>query len=53
MHIRLHDEGGWWIEEIVKGDTAGKVLSYMQYDVDRLVSRSSPATANGPCAKAA
>jgi arginine decarboxylase len=32
----LHDEGGWWIEEIVKGDTAGKVLSYMQYDVDRL-----------------
>ena len=36
VHIRLHDEGGWWIEEIVKGDTAGKVLSYMQYDVDRL-----------------
>jgi arginine decarboxylase len=36
IHIRLHDEGGWWIEEIVKGDTAGKVLSYMQYDVDRL-----------------
>jgi len=36
VHIRLHDEGGWWIEEIVKGDTASKVLSYMQYDVDRL-----------------
>ena len=36
VHIRLHDEGGWWIEEIVKGDTAGKVLSYMQYDVDHL-----------------
>jgi arginine decarboxylase len=36
VHIRLHDEGGWWIEEVVKGDTAGKVLSYMQYDVDRL-----------------
>jgi arginine decarboxylase len=36
VHIRLHDEGGWWIEEIVKGDTARKVLSYMQYDVDRL-----------------
>ena len=36
VHIRLHDKGGWWIEEIVKGDTAGKVLSYMQYDVDRL-----------------
>lgn len=36
VHIRLHDEGGWWIEEIVRGDTAGEVLSYMQYDVDRL-----------------
>jgi arginine decarboxylase len=36
VHIRLHDEGGWWIEEIVKGDTASEVLSYMQYDVDRL-----------------
>ncbi|HLS81709.1 MAG TPA: biosynthetic arginine decarboxylase [Steroidobacter sp.] len=36
VHIRLHDEGGWWIDEIAKGDTAGKVLSYMQYDVDRL-----------------
>jgi len=36
VHIRLHDEGGWWIEEIVKGDTAREVLSYMQYDVERL-----------------
>ena len=33
VHIRLHDEGGWWIEEIVKGDTANKVLEYMEYDV--------------------
>lgn len=36
VHIRLHDEGGWWIEDIVKGDTAREVLSYMQYDVERL-----------------
>ena len=36
MHIRLHDEGGWWIEEIVKGDTANKVLEYMEYDVAEL-----------------
>jgi arginine decarboxylase len=35
-HIRLHDEGGWWIEEIVKGDTANKVLEYMEYDVAEL-----------------
>ena len=36
VHIRLHDEGGWWIEEVVKGDTAGEVLAYMQYRVDEL-----------------
>jgi arginine decarboxylase len=41
VHIRLHDEGGWWIEEIVKGDTAGKVLSYMQYDIDNLFPQFS------------
>ena len=33
VHIRFHDDGGWWIEEIVKGDTANKVLEYMEYDV--------------------
>jgi arginine decarboxylase len=36
VHIRLHDEGGWWIEEIVKGDTANMVLEYMEYDVAEL-----------------
>lgn len=41
VHIRLHDQGGWWIEEIVKGDTAGKVLRYMQYDSDRLFAEFS------------
>ncbi len=39
VHIRLHDEGGWWIEEIVKGDTASEVLAYMQYRVDELYPR--------------
>jgi len=39
VHIRLHDEGGWWIEEIVKGDTATKVLEYMEYDTDELYPR--------------
>ena len=29
-------KGGWWIEEIVKGDTANKVLEYMEYDTDEL-----------------
>jgi arginine decarboxylase len=36
VHIRLHEEGGWSIEEIVKGDTANKVLEYMEYDVAEL-----------------
>ena len=40
VHIRLHDEGGWWIEEIVKGDTANKVLEYMEYDIDELYPRA-------------
>jgi arginine decarboxylase len=37
VHVRLHEAGGWWIEELVRGDTARKVLEYVQYDVDRLL----------------
>ena len=36
VHVRLHEEGGWWIEESVEGDTAREVLGYMQYDAERL-----------------
>ncbi len=36
VHIRLHEGGGWAIDEIVKGDTANKVLEYMEYDVEEL-----------------
>jgi arginine decarboxylase len=39
VHIRLDDEHGWWIEEIVKGDTANTVLGYMQYDTGELYPR--------------
>jgi len=39
VHIRLDDEHGWWIEEIVKGDTASTVLGYMQYDTGELYPR--------------
>jgi arginine decarboxylase len=39
VHIRLQAGGGWWIEEIVKGDTATKVLEYMEYDTDELYPR--------------
>ena len=36
VHVRHYDEGGWWIEEVVKGDTANRVLEYMEYDVAEL-----------------
>jgi arginine decarboxylase len=39
VHIRLRDGGGWGIEEVVKGDTATKVLEYMEYDTDELSPR--------------
>jgi arginine decarboxylase len=39
VHIRLDDAHGWWIEEVVKGDTANRVLGYMQYDTDELYPR--------------
>jgi len=41
VHIRLHDEGGWWIEEVIKGDTAAEVLGYMQYQTDELYPKLS------------
>ncbi|MFQ5530546.1 MAG: biosynthetic arginine decarboxylase, partial [Gemmatimonadota bacterium] len=39
VHVRLHEQGGWWIEETVEGDSARDVLGYMRYEVDRLVPR--------------
>lgn len=41
VHIRLHEEGGWWIDQIVKGDSAREVLSYVQYDANRLYATLS------------
>ncbi|MCL7974928.1 MAG: biosynthetic arginine decarboxylase [marine benthic group bacterium] len=39
VHVGLHEEGGWTIEEFVEGDTAREVLGYMQYRVDGLYPR--------------
>lgn len=36
VHIKLDESGSWWIEEVVYGDTAREVLSYVQYETDRL-----------------
>ena len=35
-HVRVDDSGGWWIEEVVEGDTVREVLGYMQYDASEL-----------------
>lgn len=36
VHVRLDDDGGYAIEEVVEGDTVREVLSYVQYDPDEL-----------------
>ncbi len=38
VHISLDEAGRWSIEEVVEGDTVREVLSYVQYEPDRLVS---------------
>jgi arginine decarboxylase len=41
VHIQTTAEGGWRIEEIVKGDTASEVLRYVQYDPERMHTQLS------------
>ena len=36
MHIRLEEDGHWSLGEVVMGDTANRVLEYMEYDVAEL-----------------
>ncbi|MFZ9708712.1 MAG: biosynthetic arginine decarboxylase [Steroidobacteraceae bacterium] len=36
VHIRLEEDGQWSIGEVVLGDTANRVLEYMEYDVAEL-----------------
>ena len=37
VHLRVED-GGWTIEEIVRGDTCGEVLAYLQHDGEQMLS---------------
>jgi len=39
VHVGLDDSGRWLTEEIVEGDSAAEVLSYLQYDADALRER--------------
>jgi arginine decarboxylase len=36
VHIRLDDNGKWWINHVVEGDAVREVLHYVQYDVEKL-----------------
>jgi arginine decarboxylase len=36
VYIRLDENGQWWIDQIVEGDTVREVLQYVGYDVPRL-----------------
>ncbi|HMN97178.1 MAG TPA: biosynthetic arginine decarboxylase [Phycisphaerales bacterium] len=36
VHVKLDESGQWWIDELVEGDSVREVLSYVQYDVNRL-----------------
>ena len=39
VHIRTDEQGQWWVEHIVEGDTVREVLSYVQYDAQTLFQR--------------
>jgi len=36
VFVRLDENGKWWIDHIVEGDSVREVLSYVQYDSERL-----------------
>jgi arginine decarboxylase len=38
VHVKLDENGQWWIDEIVEGDTVREVLQYVHYDPSRLLS---------------
>ncbi|MFI4897932.1 MAG: biosynthetic arginine decarboxylase [Phycisphaerales bacterium JB059] len=40
VHLRVED-GGWTIDEIVRGDTCGEVLAYLQHDGEQMLSSLS------------
>jgi len=36
VHLRVDEDGGWNLEEIVEGDTVKEVLGYVEFDTDQL-----------------
>ncbi len=38
VHVKLDENGQWWIDEIVEGDSVREVLQYVHYDPARLLA---------------
>ena len=38
VHVSIH-ENGYTVEDVVEGDTVGEVLTYVQYNLEKLVNR--------------
>jgi arginine decarboxylase len=36
VHVKIDEEGGYTIEDVVKGDTVREVLAYVQYNAEKL-----------------
>ncbi|MDT8368814.1 MAG: biosynthetic arginine decarboxylase [Longimicrobiales bacterium] len=36
VHVRLDDEGGWELDEVIEGDTVRDVLQYVQFNPDEM-----------------
>jgi arginine decarboxylase len=39
VHVRLDEQGGYVIQQVVKGDTVHEVLAYVEYNPEQLLSR--------------
>ena len=37
-HVKIDEQGEWWIDEVIEGDAVRDVLSYVHYDLARLFS---------------
>lgn len=39
VHIRLEENGGYSVSHVIKGDTVSEVLSYVQYNTEKMVEQ--------------
>jgi arginine decarboxylase len=39
VHIRLEENGGYSVSHVIKGDTVSEVLSFVQYNTEKMVEQ--------------